>query len=614
IITPNKKTAVSGVHLYGLQLKCIDRNRKSKPWALKLHDESSKTTQIRHAKGLAKCAQINFENSIQNYYNPKDRVVLKTLEFTVQNKDYYTTFGEKNPNKQKQKLQSVVRIQDVENVPRDAYRYFAAMESKLPREYAVSQTRQEIDAHMEQLIPINFVDLTPTITPDFSEEPDITDPIIVEQVNSAIGKGAYRSIKKILKYIVPAYIQNEKLDPASPIIHLRISGDGRNVGRKVKHVMITVALLDDSAKLFEPNYHYTVVLFPGTENYSTLKIAADTLIRELQELSSIGMVIDNIVWNFKLYFSSDWKFLATCLGFNAANSNYFCPWCEIAKNQRGDRQTEWIISKKMSILNENPKAYPGHHSPPLFNMIPLDHYVPDKLHIMLRITDRLWELVLQEIKNEGLFNDITRNIIIKEMETLKIRFEFWKIRDTDNWCYTSLMGNDKLCVLRKFNLAKLFDPERAALIRSLWNGFAELYDLLGERETNPHYFRLKAKEWYELFLKKTVVNPETNIILVQGLYRSSDLTPYIHVLVSHIWEFMLKHQRWGLNSFSCSAVEKKNHNHVSYFFRKTLKNGGKFQNKTSAIREIMEHENRLFFYTQNNIPLSYPKPQYIHIL
>ncbi|EXX53353.1 hypothetical protein RirG_244750 [Rhizophagus irregularis DAOM 197198w] len=114
-------------------------------------------------------------------------------------------------------------------------------------------------------------------------------------LNSAIGKDAYRSIKKILKYIVPAYIQNEKLDPASPIIHLRISGDGHNIRRKVKHVMITVALLDDSAKLFEPNYHYTVVLFPGIENYSTLKIAADTLIRELQELSSIGMFIDNIV-------------------------------------------------------------------------------------------------------------------------------------------------------------------------------------------------------------------------------------------------------------------------------------------------------------------------------
>ncbi|PKC61155.1 hypothetical protein RhiirA1_466947 [Rhizophagus irregularis] len=330
---------------------------------------------------------------------------------------------------------------------------------------------------MEQLIPINFVDLTPNITPIFSENPDITDLIIVEQVNSAIGKGAYRSI---LKYIVPAYIQNEKLDPASPIIHFRISGDGHNVIRKVKHVMITVALLDDSANLFGPNYHYTVVLFPGTENYSTLKIAANALIQELQELSSIGM----------------------------------------------------------------------------------------------------------------------------------------KICDTDdNWCYTSLIKNDKLCrCSSKFNLAKLFNPERAVLIRSLWNGFAELYDLLEKKETNPHYFCLKAKEWYELFLKKTVVNPETNIILVQGLYRSSDLISYIHVLVSHIWEFMFKHQKWGLNSFLCSAVKKKNHNHISYFFRKTLKNCGKFQNKTSAIREIMEHENWLFFYTQNNIPLSYSKPQYIHIL
>ena len=124
-------------------------------------------------------------------------------------------------------------------------------------------------------------------------------------------------------------------------------------------------------------------------------------------------------------------------------------------------------------------------------------------------------MVLQEIKNEGLFNDITRNIIVKEMENLKIRFEFWKIRDTaDNWSYTSLMGDDKLCVLRNFNLTKLFDPECATLIKSLWNGFAELYDLLGEKRTDPQYFRLKAKAWQELFLKKTVVDPATNTILV----------------------------------------------------------------------------------------------------
>ena len=235
MITPDKRTAVSGVHLFGLQLKCIDRNRKNKPRVLKLHDESSKPTQIKRAKGLSERVQVHFENSTKDFYNPKDRVVLKSLEFTVQNKEYYSSFGEENPNDKKQKLQSMVCVQDVENVSRNTYRHFAALELKLPQEYTVSQTRQEIDAYMERLIPINFIDLkNSAIIPDPTEEPDITDPIIVEQVVSAIGKGVYRSVKKILEYIVPTYIQNGKLDPTIPIIHLRISGDGRNVGRKVK--------------------------------------------------------------------------------------------------------------------------------------------------------------------------------------------------------------------------------------------------------------------------------------------------------------------------------------------------------------------------------------------
>src|SRR3954453_15540346 len=81
----------------------------------------------------------------------------------------------------------------------------------------------EIDAYMEELIPINFIDLkNSVIIPDPTEEPDITDPIIVEQVVNAIGKGVYWSVKKILEYIVPAYIQNGKLDPIVPTIHLRV--------------------------------------------------------------------------------------------------------------------------------------------------------------------------------------------------------------------------------------------------------------------------------------------------------------------------------------------------------------------------------------------------------
>ncbi|PKB95838.1 hypothetical protein RhiirA5_435940 [Rhizophagus irregularis] len=227
IITPDRRTAVSGVHLFGLQLKCINRNRKGRPRELKLHKESSKTTQIKRAKGLAKKEQVHFENTIKDFYNPKDRVVLKAIDFTVENKEYHVTFGDENYVKKKQKLQSIAYVQDVENIPRDAYRHLAAVESILPREYAISQTRQEINAYMEELIPINFIDLNSTIMQEgFSEEPDITDPLIIEQVINATGKGAYRSVKKILEYIIPSYVEKGILDPAIPTIHLRISGDG----------------------------------------------------------------------------------------------------------------------------------------------------------------------------------------------------------------------------------------------------------------------------------------------------------------------------------------------------------------------------------------------------
>ncbi len=40
-------------------------------------------------------------------------------------------------------------------------------------------------------------------------------------------------------------------------------------------------------------------------------------------------------------------------------------------------------------------------------MILIDHIIFDKLHVLLQITDQLWELMLTEIQVHGLFNDLT---------------------------------------------------------------------------------------------------------------------------------------------------------------------------------------------------------------
>ncbi|CAG8831321.1 28922_t:CDS:1, partial [Gigaspora margarita] len=49
-------------------------------------------------------------------------------------------------------------------------------------------------------------------------------------------------------------------------------------------------------------------------------------INGLKDLKINGLEVANILWQFEFYFSSDWKFLAICLGLNAANSKHFCAW------------------------------------------------------------------------------------------------------------------------------------------------------------------------------------------------------------------------------------------------------------------------------------------------
>lgn len=74
---------------------------------------------------------------------------------------------------------------------------------------------------------------------------------------------------------------------------------------------------------------------------------------------------------------------------------------------------------------------------------------------MLHITDRFWSLILHEIKESGYFNDIAREIIVKEMNRIKVQFQFWQDKD-QTWGHISLMGQDKLKVLQFLILARSY--------------------------------------------------------------------------------------------------------------------------------------------------------------
>jgi len=138
----------------------------------------------------------------------------------------------------------------------------------LPREGAISSTRQRLNKQMQNLVPLLLINVEETsVASELTEDqPHITDPDIVNNVVESAGKGGQHSIIDILNFIVPEYIKKGLLIPNNTTIKLRISGDGRNVGRKVQHVMVTAIILNDIERLHKPEGYHILVLYSESEN------------------------------------------------------------------------------------------------------------------------------------------------------------------------------------------------------------------------------------------------------------------------------------------------------------------------------------------------------------
>ena len=84
-------------------------------------------------------------------------------------------------------------------------------------------------------------------------------------------------------------------------------------------------------------------------------------------------------------------------------------------------------------------------------------------------------------------------------------------------------------------------------------------------------------------------------------------------MIYHVPEFIDLHNQFGFDVFSCQAVERKNYEQVSYFFRRTLKDGGTEVIQKSAILEIMEYENWDLFFFVHKVPIYFDKDNYVSI-
>ena len=171
-------------------------------------------------------------------------VHLHHMEFDYKENQAYIKF--KDPNNFSATLDAIVRVCDEAVLGRDGYRNLAAVVPILFHEYLVSDHQNKINELMNAQIHIGIFNI---------DNDNNSNGILVN--DHEVGNGAFRSILDLLNTLIPIWKAGENpVIISGDTLHIKIGGDGRNVGRKQNHVMITFCLLNEKKGVLKPDHQY----------------------------------------------------------------------------------------------------------------------------------------------------------------------------------------------------------------------------------------------------------------------------------------------------------------------------------------------------------------------
>lgn len=180
------------------------------------------------------------------------------------------------------------------------------------------------------------------------------------------------------------------------------------------------------------------------------------------------------------------------------------------------------------------------------------------MHLFLRISDVFINLLTLELRRlDGIekakIHELDRgsatNVATYEWflnTKCKISFAWFVGKDTKSLQWRDLTEPEKLKLFDRINIPELFPAvPQAESVQKLWKSFIDIYNTL--RTSSPlcseeiMNFEVRVQTWITLFL---------------SIYQSKNVTPYIHILVSHVPEVF--HKYGTLSPFTQQGLEKLN--------------------------------------------------------
>ncbi len=409
--------------------------------------------------------------------------------------------------------------------------------------------------------------------------------------------GASSDPKQKMEFYLKVF--KDKLMIQNNTINIRLSGDGTEAGRNFSLLNFNFGFIDPvktgqninlNPNSVTGNFCLGSYNIEG-ESYATIKNSLSDL---LEKLSSIHQLeVDGVSYNIEYWLGGDLKFISIILGVQAANGEYPCPWCTCSKKNFSCNIHNICIDRK---FNGDSLGTKGYKYEPILGFIKPENVIVDILHLFSRVSDKLTDLLLTELiqmDNIGAYKlDLKSNPNRKKyfmlLEQLKIKKPYYiSMKQPRKIVARDLNGVEKIKLFSNINLVKLF-PEmiNVELKQQVWMEFFEIINSVKEGKTE-NIVNL-TKTWFEKFSKISFSNA---------------VTPYMHILISHLPAQVdyLKARNLQLNSFSCQGLEKYNDFCTQYYQKCTNKSRTKMLQlvqKRNRVEMLTYYENiqKLFLF------------------
>ena len=362
---------------------------------------------------------------------------------------------------------------------------------------------------------------------------------------------------------------------------VKFCGDGTNVSRKSGMCVMSFCLFSTEVVEEKQAPHHAVAVVKGHESYELYRLSFANVWTTINALHRRGSIdVEGKSYKLNVYLGADYKFLLMVLGMSGATSNNACIYCKVSKSERWDMSkpecfyTDQEFDSVRSI-EEMQSLYLtnsfGCKHLPLINL-PLENVIVDELHMLLRITDRLLENLIQDVRDldcKEKLGAVAKSIdssnshlnkLVQAIRACGVSFNVWETKDangkgTGRIEFSSLVGDEKK--LLKFLPEKLLNDtilhhETESVTVKIWKDFATVYKAITCKYDDTvvadagTIFGL-ARDWLLLFL---------SLEGKRKMYEKARVTPYMHLMVYHIPKLCMLYN--GIRQFSAQGMEKLN--------------------------------------------------------